>query len=156
MSNSAYSERGLAAMRKRAAVKRKSERPAKLPFVALAMLQEKGPCSCAELGELMGKTREAARNHIHFLSLMVPKVVYISGWKPDLGSGMGSGGPIWAAGNLPDVAKPEPAVRKTKRMRVESTSEYAENRLRTEIQSKAASIRPFRDPMLFLTAGRAA
>lgn len=117
---------------------------AKLPFVALKVLEEKGPCSCTELGALMGMTREAARNHVRFLSLLEPKVIYIQGWKPALGYGKGSGGPIWAAGDLPNEPQPPQIGRRPKVVREEDDEEYLEKSIRAEVKVKAESIKPFR------------
>lgn len=116
-----------------------------LRYAALALIEEHGPISCSALGELMGLSREAARNHVKVLADQDDKVIYIADWTPALGYGRGSSGPMWAAGDKTDAPKPPQLGRRPKAERTEEDeAEYSEKRLMIEIRNKAKLIRPFR------------
>ncbi len=123
-------------------------------FVVLEVLKEHGPLSSVEIGEIMGMTGAAVRDHLYNLQTLTPKVVYIHSYRPSLGYGKGRGGPLWSAGDLPNAHKPVQVGRRPKAVREDDDEdEYSENRIRNEIRNKAKNIKPFRDPMLFMTAG---
>lgn len=123
-------------------------------FAVLEVLKEHGPMSSPQLGAKMGVTRECARSHINYLREQSPKLVYIHSWTPGLGYGRGRSGPLFAAGDAEDVAQPLVRVRIRNSSPGTRDSEDGEVRMHNEMLKRAEQIQPFRDPMLFRTAGR--
>lgn len=116
-------------------------------FVILEVIKEHGPMSSVDLGKLMGITDTSAREHLY--NLRDIHEAYIHSWRPALGYGKGRSSQLWAAGDEDDAVQ----VLKPGTVHTLDDEGY-EVHMRNQLRKLAADIQPFRDEMLFRTAGR--
>jgi hypothetical protein len=123
--------------------------------MVLGLIKEHGSITAPDLAEIMNISRTSLNYYVK--TLHEEKRIYVSAWR---GFGrLGSPVRIFSIGEGPDVPKPiegAPMVIKPKLSEVERWEKIMDDRDREFRARLAAQIRPWRDPMLFMTAGRAA
>ncbi|MCE4544620.1 MULTISPECIES: hypothetical protein [unclassified Caballeronia] len=122
---------------------------------ALALIAEHGSITAPDLADLMEIGRTSMNYYVK--TLHEEKRIYVSAWR---GFGrLGSPVRIWSIGEGPDVPMPiegAPIVFREKMSEAERWEKIMDARDKALRDRLAQQIRPWRDPMLFMTAGRAA
>lgn len=113
-------------------------------FMVLEVLKEQGPLSSVDLGELMGMTGSAARDHLYNLHEITPKVVYVHSWRPSLGYAKGRTSQLWAAGDAEDAVQPPVRERPKKSPLHFLKDDESDGHMLSELRKRAKQIQPFR------------
>ncbi len=120
----------------------------------IALLKARGPMTSRQIADEFGISDKRIDNHLRTFrqekkGIRITGYVQIGQTKPHR---------LYGIGDAPDAPSPSPrrapsAVKRLRRPANMTHEEYVE---RKRLQHLAAQIQPFRDPMIFMTAGRQA
>lgn len=119
----------------------------------MALLEGRGPMTVVQIAAELGVSETTANTHIHTFRKL-QKGIRVSGY---VKTGPTKKHRLYAIGDRPDMPYPNPRRAPSALARIKypglSREEIAERRRLKEL---AAQAKPFRDPMIFMTAGRPA